>query len=267
MGKQNLGVFSPEQHIDDPILVTGVQGAFFGSALPPAQIEALIAAHVPRAHIKDVAEVYGTKWWDYRRLAPGHSFYLFAHHYYRVSKFVARKFTSEKPLAKFDKDGRKSASIVGASLVQMEVSDIWSRDRGHITGIWNAMLIADAFGIPYPEFVRLACQIALDRSWKRLPLPAQLYAESLAPYVIDEWEKMKDERLFSASHPMYAIDNYAGLSVQDEYREWVIDRIKAQSSQLNAVMTAVYVNRHIPESMALQHFPSQLVTRARLLAA
>jgi hypothetical protein len=244
-----------------------VQGTFFGAALPAAQIEARIAAHVPRKHIVEVADVYQARWWDYRRLTPGHAFYLFAHHYYKGSRFAARKFMSERPHSPGDPDRRKALAIVGPALVQMDASGIWERDQGHIVGLWNAMLVADAHGIPYPEFTRLACRIALDRMWKHVPRPNQLYSEIIAALVIDEWEQLCKERVYSASHPLYLEENYIGLQVQDDYREWIIKCIKAHSSPLNSLMQAIYVNRHIPEALALQHFPQQLITRARLLAA
>lgn len=266
MGKQSFSSFSTTDPVDDSILIAGVQGTFFGAALPAAQIEALIAAHVPRKHIVDVADVYLTRWWDYRRLAPGHAFYLFAHHYYKGSRLAARKFVAERPHDPGDPNRKKAFAIVGPALVQMEVSDIWDRDQGHIVGLWNAMLVADAYGIPYPEFARLACRIALERMWKRIPRPNQLYSETLAAYVVDEWEQLCKERLYSAAHPLYAEENYAGLQVQDDYREWLIKCIKAHHAPLNSLMQAIYVNRQLPEALALQHFPQQIVTRARLLA-
>lgn len=267
MGKQNLKALSQTGLVDDPVTIIGVQGNFFGAALPAARIEAMIAANVPKVHIEDVASVFETRWWDYRKMAPGHSFYLFAHHYYAGCRSAARNFLAEKAnLRSYQDDKSRAFNLVGASLGQMQVEDIWSKDQAHITGVWKAMLVADAFGIPYDVYVRLACRIALQRLWKRLPRPSQLYSDNLAAAVVEEWEALKLERPTFAKHPIYAEENYMGLDLQDAYREWLIEHIENQKDKLSAIMIAVYHSRQIPEAMALQHFPPQLVNRARLLS-
>jgi hypothetical protein len=245
-----------------------VQGAFYGSALPSVQIEALIAAHVPRIHIKDVAEIYGHRWWDYRRLAPGHSFYLFTHHYYQSIRIAARRMLSAH---KHDRAGAKGVrrveTIYGPALVQQDVRDVWERDKAHISGLWKAMLVADAIGMPYGEFCRIACKVAIERLWKRLPRPSQLYSDKLGAYVLDEWERLQAERLFFANHMMYAEDNYAKLPVQDAYREWLVAHIQKQDSPITGLMEAVYVRQQLPEDLAAGIFPANAMKRARLLAA
>lgn len=264
---QGLGVFSVNDRTDDAVITIGVQGAFFGSALPAAQIEALIAAHVPKKEIREVADVYGSKWWDYRRLSPGHSFYLFAHHYYRAVRTAAKRMVSERPADGHLKanSGGHRIGIHGSALAQMNVSDLWDRDKAHITGLWKAMLVADALGMPYDQFCRLACRVAIDRLWKRLPRPSQLYSDKLAAYVLDEWEELQKQRFITATHPLYAVENYAGLQVQDDYRAWLIEQVKKQDSPIVPLMSAVYERPQLPEDVALQHFPAQAVKRARLL--
>ncbi len=248
---------------DDAILMAAVQGRFYGSVLASTRIEALIAAHVPRTHIRDVSEVYRSKWWDYRRLAPGHSFMLFAHHYHKGVAVAARKFVAEQR-SRGVRGGNYGK--VGASPIEQSTEDLWDRDQSHITGLWKAMLVADALSIPYPEFCRLAFRIAFERLWKRLPRPSQLYSEKLGAYVLDEWEMLQAERLFLAEHPMYAEENYAGLELQDQYRAWLIEHIGKHSDPMIGLMNAVYIKRQLPEALAGQHFPAQTLKRARLLA-
>jgi hypothetical protein len=272
LGKQSLGHFSidpssPSQlGIDDGVLIAAVQGAFFGSSLPAAQIEGLIAAHVPRKHITDVSAVYETKWWDYRRLSPGHSFYLFAHSYYRATKVAARKVIAEERRFK-GKAGSRAGGLYGGGLLELNVEGVWEREQAHITGLWKAMLVADAIGIPYPEFCRLSCRIAIERLWKRLPLPSQLYSDQLGAYVLDEWENLLKERLYMPKHPMYAEENYAGLEVQDAYRAWLVEQLKKQSDPVMGLMDAVFIRKQLPHAVAAQHFPAPVLNRARLLAS
>ncbi|SFJ50150.1 hypothetical protein SAMN03159338_1584 [Sphingomonas sp. NFR04] len=261
-----LGVFSAQDHADDAVLMAAVQGAFFGTNLPAARIEGLIAAHVPKRHIKDVAAVYGTKWWDYRRLSPGHSFLLFAHHYYRSFKIAARRFTRERARQSASQGKRLGSALIGVAPVQYTVEEIWDRDAKHITGMWNAMLTCDALGMPYDQFVRLANQVAIDTMWTRLPQPAQLYSPKLGALVVEEWEKLSESRLFTAQHPMFKVENYAGLPAQDAYRAWLIEQIQQRADKATGLANVVYRTPQLPVDDALAFFGKHQVERARLIA-
>ncbi len=260
MGKQDLGAISASDRIDDLILVNSVQGAFPGSVLPSTRIEALIAAHVPRKQIADVADVYAMRWWDYRRLAPGHSFMLFAHTYYSSFRLSARKF-----LAHRHRDHAKVA-LVGAGQIQFKAEEVWDRDQAHITGLWKAMLTADSLGMPYDQFCRLGFNVAIDTAWTRLPNPWQLYSEKMGAMIYDAWLKAQEDRIFFARHPIYSVENYAGSPLQDEYRSWLIEQIQGRDHKLPALVQAVYQNPQLPEAEALQLFPASVMKRASLLA-
>lgn len=261
-----LGVFSIDDRLDDAVLMAAVQGSFYGVNLPAARIEGLIASHVPKRHITEISDVYGSKWWDYRRLSPGHSFFLFAHHYYKAFKIGARRFLAERARSATDKTGR-SIHLHGPARVQYDVEDIWERDATHITGMWNAMKMADAMGIPYDQFCALGNRIAIDTMWTRLPSPAQLYGTKLGAKLLDAWETLIESRMFTAHHPLFKLDNYAGLEVQDAYRDWLIASVEKRGDPTTALATIVYRTPQLPEALALQHFPANTVNRARLLAA
>jgi hypothetical protein len=243
--------------------MAAVQGAFYGANLPAARLEGLIAAHVPKKHILDVARSYGTKWWDYRRLTPGHSFFLFAHHYYKALKVSARQSLWHRT-----QRGQNGAGvgILGVNSIHFTVDTIWERERKHITGMWTAMTVADAAGIPYDQYCRLANQTALDTLWKRLPTPAQLYSDKLGAAILSKWEGMIGNRLILATHPLYAAENYAGLPVQDAYHDWLVERVRERVDPAPALANCVYRTPQLPEAIALKEFPQPTIVRARLMA-
>jgi hypothetical protein len=253
------------QPTDDFPTVAAVQGAFYGCSQPAAAIEGLIASHIPKPHIKDVAAVYEKRWWDYRRLAPGHSFYLFAHHYYKASRTAARKMIGEHSRGK---TFEKKRALLGPALVEMTAETIWERDQAHVTGIWKSMLVADALGIPYPEFCRMACQVAFDRLWERLPRPTQLYSDNLAVFVMDEWDSLKKSRFVAATHPVFDVASYDGRRMQDDYRAYAIEQItNLDSNRVTALANVLFFRPQLPVDLAKQHFPDQLIERARDLAS
>jgi hypothetical protein len=259
--------FSVDDKLDPPNLILGVQGRFDGFELAPVQIEARIASAVPHKHIKEVSDTYGLKWWDYKRLSPGHCFNLFAHHYYKSFKIAAKQFLVYKPRQFQDMSQSQMTAIIGMGQLQFTVDTMWERSQGHITGMWKAMMVCDALGIPYDHYSRLAFVIAKERAWKRLPLPNQLYGDDLAARILIEWDLMKDNRLLVAKHPLYDVENYAGLQVQDEYRQWLIANLKKKPDPVSHLASVIYMNPQLPLGLAEPEFPAALLTRARLLAA
>lgn len=255
-----------QQPTDDLTIVAAVHGAFYGCTMPAGGIEGLIAAHVPKKHIADVSDLYDRRWWDYRRLSPGHSFFLFAHHYYRANKIAAKRLISERGHGR-DQRGRMMRGLEGPALIEMTADGIWEREQSHITGLWKAMLIADGLGIPYPEYCRLACKVAVERLWQRLPRPSQLYTEKLAIGVMDEWDAIRKAKFFTALHPVYSLDNYDGRPQQDAYQDYLIGQLKEQTNKVPALATALYFRPQLPLETVEQHFPAQLIARAKTLAS
>lgn len=268
MANNSVSTLQPSclnQPVDDSTTAAAVCGAFYGCTQPAAAIEGLIASHVPRKQIAEVADIYDRRWWDYRRLAPGHSFYLFAHHYYRGTKIAAKKMISERAKG-FTREGCIMFGLEGPALVEMDAGGLWDRDQAHITGLWKAMLVADALGIPYGEFVRLACKVAVDRLWRRLPRPSQLYSDNLAVYVMEEWDALRASRFFAAQHPIFDIANYDGRPMQDAYRDYLIEQVKKVDGKAPALASVLYFRPQLPLDLAQQHFPKQLLDRADDLA-
>jgi hypothetical protein len=266
----NSSVSTPQpsclnQPVDDSTTAAAVCGAFYGCTQPAAAIEGLIAAHVPKAHILDVADIYERRWWDYRRMAPGHSFYLFAHHYYRASKIAAKKMIAERAKG-FTRHGRMMFGLEGPALVEMDAEGLWDRDQAHITGLWKAMLVADAIGMPYGDFCRLACQVAVERLWSRLPRPSQLYSEKLAVFVMEAWDEQRKVKFTAAQHPVYAVENYDARQMQEDYRAYLIEQIKQIDSKVPALASALYFRPQLPLDVAQQHFTQQILDRAYDLA-
>lgn len=267
MGKQQSTGYAPHEIVDDRCTVTAVHGAFHGSAMPAAAIEALIATRVPKKHIQEVAEVYNTKWWDYRRMSPGHCFMLFANVYYRQFRIAAKKMLNHRRRTGGDisvKDG--GVGIIGIGEIQFSAEVIWEREQKHITSMWNAMLVADAIGIPYQEFCRLGNQFAIERAWNRLPKPNHLYGHGIAGKICDEWVNLSKDKMFTANHPHFLTSHYIGDELQEEYRDWLVGELGKRENPVPALANVIFHKPQLPESEALKHFPRQAVNRAKLLA-
>lgn len=246
---------------DDAQMMITLHGNFPCSTQPAGGIEGLIAAHVQKRHIRDVSDAYAHRWWDYRLMAPGHSFMLFAHHYYSLFKVYAKQLLAHRRT----RHSTQGVGAIGMGEFYFTAMTIWERDRTHISGMWNAMLTADALGIPYDHYIRLAFQIAIDTAWKRLPRPNQLYSDKMAAQVLYAWQQLCKDRFIYAKHPIYRLDRYEGAVVQDDYRDWLKDQLYAHRGNPRALAQVVYQAPQLPEADAAQMFSDYALTRAKRL--
>jgi hypothetical protein len=109
--------------------------------------------------------------------------------------------------------------------------------------------------------------VAVERLWSRLPRPSQLYSEKLAIGVMDEWDALRKVKFFAARHPIYSVENYDGRPQQDAYRAYLLDQLKGHTNKVPALASALVFRPQLPEALVAQHFPAQLIARAKTLAS
>lgn len=256
----NSIALSLKEPTDDKFVLAEVLGGFTGVAVGSDRIEQLMAGHIRKEYFNEIAETAQTKWWDYQRMAPGHSFMFFVHNYYKYFKIYGNKMLAYRG----SNDDRRF--IVGPNQMQYTAAEIWDRDQRHITGMLRGMLACDALYMPYDDYCSFAFRIAVDRAWTRLPNPTQIYADDLLDCIITEWDAHKKVKARLAVHPVYRVDNYCGLPIQDRYRAWLIERIQEFSDKMPVIHRAVYELEQLTEQDAYNHFPAADVKRASIIA-
>lgn len=258
----NSIALSLTQPTDDNYVLSHVLGGFTGVAVSSERIEQLMAGHIRKEYFSEIAEVAHTKWWDYQRMAPGHSFMYFCHNYYKFfriygNKMLAYRGTSSKNSKRF---------IVGPNQMQYTSAEIWDRDQRHITGMLRGMLACDALYMPYDDYCSFAFRIAIDRAWTRLPNPTQIYSDDILDCIISEWDAHKKVKARLAVHPVYRVENYIGLPIQDRYKKWLVERIQGFSNKMPIIHRAVYELKQMTEAEAYNNFPASDVKRASIIA-
>jgi len=207
----------------------------------------------------DLPVVYQSRWWDYRRVAPGHSLLLFAREYHRAIKSAVRKMMKHNKARYF--------ALTGGTLQERTETNLWEQPNHFITGLFKSMIFADLYGMPYDLMLRIAMQVTEDRKWPYLPLPRQLYSDATAAEIVTRWEDHQDKNLTLAKHPMYLAENYADHPLQNAYRDWLVERIKTRSNRVVAIAVAVCQDRHLSEDYARYCFGDNVVDRAVSIAA
>jgi hypothetical protein len=260
---------------DDWSLNLQMFGRFEGVNAPSSRLEALMMAHIKKQHFSDFVNVYQNRWWDYRRLAPGHSFMLFSREYLTAMQRGARDFVNSRgPMRR--KDGKVMTrgevasfnKLYGAVFNKQTEADVWERGSQYIVGLFKAMTMADMFGMPYSHFCTLAVRQALERSWTRVPQPWHLYSQQLGAETVNAWETLTTQRLITASHPTYLLDNYRGDPLQDAYHEWLIKQVQRRGDDpAMSLSIALFDKPQLPIAIAEKHFDGSVIRRARSMSA
>lgn len=180
---------------------------FLGQGLPLTTYDEL-AYRLIRKDWRDLeAELFTTKWFDYRFMHPTEATYLYASCYEGAYRRAFR--------ANFDAARADEVRV-------FKKSNVFCDDRSVISGLWRGRQKADALGIPYDIFLSLAFKEVL-RFWKQkhMPRPSHLYNDDLLARVIQGWEELQSARLIYATHDAYKLENARGLACQLEHVAWL----------------------------------------------
>ena len=198
----------------------------------PEFLDGLLAHSIRHTDIDDARALFSTKWWDYKFVHVGHSFFHFAHLYaeavqkwrtmFGVSHFANLK-ADGNPLivTRWEKNPDPSKHR------KVKTMDLHS--PAYRTGMWRAMCYADAHGVAYGRFIDIAFQAAFDMQWQRYPQPAMLGSIRLLEIILKTWEDEKRELMNTPVDPAYRIENYVGNHWQDEFQAWLLGFIAQRS--------------------------------------
>lgn len=193
--------------------------------------------------------LFGSKWFDYRFLHPTQATYLFAHHFSRIYRaFFA---------ATIDRDAAEH-------IKPMKHEDLFQCPRDFISGMWRARQHADAIGIPYDLYLRLAFEAVL-KYWKRrhLPRPTQLYSDHVVNFVVEQWEKRQEAQLHFGRHVEFRAPNYVGTPAQNDHHEWLFAQIAKRANAPALIARLVYEDEVLPFDKLAGRYDAQIVADVR----
>jgi hypothetical protein len=219
---------------------------YYGDHLTDDDCEILALTQIHAQHLEDEAAAMQTKWFDYRMMPHVRATYLFARHF----NLAYQRFFAET------RDKETSKMIRG-----IHHEDVFqSRDK---TTIHLARQAFDLAGVRYEFGLSFAMRRFLERGWKTMPRPNQLYGDELIADMKEAWVIECDARLQVPKHAMYLAENYTGTRLQREFHEWLFKQINRRSSRHLSLGQAVYVEKVLPESVALEVYGEGLLGRGK----
>lgn len=219
---------------------------FFGEKLTRDDLELRALTRIHPTARQHEAELYTTKWFDYRLMHPAQATYLFAHCYEQAVRDIYAK----------TKDLEESLQLD----VWKGQPDIFHRATDTLS-VWRARQFCDRIGVRYDFALRFAMNRAADRGWLMFPRPNQLYEETLIRDVKDAWERHLEAIFETAKHPHYDLANYVGADCQDAYIAWLIARCNTRPRP-QAPLSRCFREGQISREIALKHFEPRLVEEA-----
>lgn len=218
----------------------------YGDHLTDDDCELIALMRIHPQHREDEAAAMHTKWFDYRMMPHVKATYLFAKLYNKAYKnFFAQTR---------DKD---TAELIRA--IQHE--DVF--ETRHKTTIHLARQAFDLIGVRYEFGLNFAMQRFLDRGWKSMPQPNQLYSDELIADLQDAWVIECSARLQIPKHPTFKAENYRGTRIQQEFHAWLIGQINNRSLRHMSLGQVIYVDKVLPEQMAIEIYGKELVARGK----
>lgn len=200
------------------------------------------------------AELFTSKWFDYRHLHPMDATLLFAESYKRqYSKIMGTHGREDYRKAPF-KTGLKRCPFIQLA-------------KANITSLWKARQKADELGIEYDYFVMTMLSIAAKREWRDLPRPQHLWQDDLLEIFNDKYEKRKGTRLCGSELGYFKKDNYVGDESQDAHRAFVMAQINDALPERRHLLiySAVFSLGYLDAQFFVDQYPKEYQKAAKFL--
>lgn len=230
-------------------------GAFIGADMQFDDCEAIAIKHAPRKLRDREAALFGTKWFDYRRLHAVQATYLFVH-YYNVAYGDFLRQTRDVNL-------RFAKAIKGGDVFRQNDGK-GHRDR---LAFWRLRQRADEYGIRYDFFVRAAMTCFIEDGWINAPRPSHVDSDEIALRVLDAWTRDCRERLQWARHPFYSVAQWRGHPDQRAYEDSIVQAILRKPTKRFGIHAAVYERQALRIERAVMEFAEDDVSDAIALAS
>jgi hypothetical protein len=219
---------------------------FFGIDLSSDDLELRALTRIPQAARTQEAQLYTTRWWDYRPMHPALATYLFADEYEKAVRDIYAK----------TKDLDEALRIE----VWKGEKDIFHRALDTIS-LWRARQFCDRVGVRYDFALRFAMNRAADRGWTMFPRPNQIYEETLIRDVKTAWEEHLRHIFDVAKHEDYLLSNDRGEAHQVAYRAWLVERCNSRQRP-QAALSRCFREGHLNSVYANGHFSKEVIAEA-----
>lgn len=203
-------------------------------------------AKIPQEMRDEEAALMQSRWFDYRSLLPAQATLLFSRLYVKLYREYFAK----------TRDADTAANVV--PLIHRDLFE--SPD---LLPFWSARQAADQIGCRYEFYIDFAFARFLERGFRYMPRPNQLYGEAMVLDIYSAWEELKKCTLQLAKTPRFKAGSYTGHPDQDAYHAYLVEQVKAREHRYMFLARLVYRDGVLPVKIAEAHFSEEELRRAR----
>lgn len=220
--------------------------SFKGSDKPRGACEALALQRLTPDVRALEADLFASKWHDYRLWHPTIATYYYVHCYIEA----ARRFCAQ------NNDVERAEQ-----LKVFAVEDIFgSRD---LTACVIARQHLDRIGCRYEWALSWMIKRHSDRGWMAFPRPNQLYGEELVMDIGDAWREQCAIALQIPRAAHFQVKDGAQLTpVQREYAEWICEQVRTRTVEHWRPLSRLVGEGVLSVEVARQVFGDTTVSRA-----
>jgi hypothetical protein len=220
-------------------------GYFFGHDLDFLHAELLALQHIDDGLLKKEAELFRTKWFDYRRMHPTKATYLLAHEYNKAYGYCMGIMK--------DAGMRFMKGFKG-----MDCMKAYEKKS-----FWRLRQLIDGLGIRYDFFLHEAMKWYIANGYRQPPRPSHIGANAdLITDIMLRWEEECAGRIQWPKDTRYKAKNFIGHVDQLDWELWLVGQINQRRHPQYALSTALYIEGSLRIEAAIQHFPERVVDQA-----
>lgn len=167
--------------------------------------------------------LYATKWFDYRMMTGVEATKAYIEAYGQVYRDIYAR--------ELDRDRAEHIKPLDIDKIMGGLLEDVSKAKKLWKGLWRGRQIADALGMPYGVYIEMAFTFRM-RHWnqRHMPQPWHLFHEYDVEKIQAKWEELQQTTLYTSDHPAYMVQNYAGISHQNDYHEWLFAQAMHRSN-------------------------------------
>lgn len=159
---------------------------FKGSDYSAVMADKFVRSAIDEEVVAKDVKLMDRKWWDYRTMHPTVATFYFFHLWKKIAQGYLAKYVSTRDAIQF----QHKAPYMSLPACK----------PASITAFWKARMAADAIGVPYEVYLRVAFQHFYDNyhsfasvanagGEQHMPYPVQLVSETIMQKAIEEWEQ------------------------------------------------------------------------------
>jgi hypothetical protein len=214
------------------------------------EAEALTLATIPETHRIGEAELFRTKWFDYRLLHPAVATYYWAHCYREAMRRYC-EMTVDRDFAQ--------------KVRAFQSDDVFLTREALACTIARQSL--DGLGCRYEFALGFIMRRYIERGWRVFPRPNQLYSEELVMDIGDAWRVECSASLQLPASPYFRITGEGTVSpMQAEFLDWIAQQAKNRGPDHHRPVSRLLRERIMTPALATLYFETPEIERAMRIA-